>query len=399
MNQVRNDIDWERWRGELSLDADEIYLNAGSYSPTPRRVQEAALFWRTRLASSPMRTLIETMPKQLNSARQALAQYIDGDAQNLLMLPNATHAVNVVVHSLNLPAESVVLMTDHEYGAMRFAWEREAKKQGYEVDIATLPLQIVHDDQIVESIKNRFRSRTKVLFFSHVTSPTGLVLPAAKLCRAAAEHGIITVIDGAHAPGMIPLSMQEVGADFYAGNCHKWMMAPIGAGFLHVADRFQSMISPLVTSWGWEFPIEAIHVDSGWGGSQWSQRVEFQGTTDRTPQLVIPDAIEFRHQIGDSAVYERTKQLRAHARETFTAAGLVPFLPETLTGMMTAFEIPSVDPVKAREWIWNTHRISVPFTRTAGKSFLRISTAWFNHFGEIEQLASVIPEIPYGELR
>lgn len=399
MNQVRNDIEWERWRSELSLDADEIYLNAGSYSPTPRPVQEAALYWRTKLASSPMRTLIETMPKQLNSARQALAQYIDGDAQNLLMLPNATHAVNVAVQSLKLPAGSVVLMPDHEYGAMRFAWEREAKKQGYEVEIATLPPQIVHDDQIVESIKNQFRSHTKVLFFSHVTSPTGLVLPAAKLCRAAAEQGIITVIDGAHAPGMIPLSMQEVGADFYAGNCHKWMMAPIGAGFLHVADRFQSMISPLVTSWGWEFPIDAIDVDSGWGGSQWSQRVEFQGTTDRTPQLVIPDAIEFRHQIGESAVYERTKQLRAHARETYTAAGLLPFLPDTLTGMMTAFEIPSVDPVKAREWIWNTHRISVPFTRAAGKSFLRISTAWFNTLGEIEQLASVIPEIPYGELR
>lgn len=398
MNLASDDIHWEKWRAELTLDADEIYLNAGSYSPTPRSVQEAAFQWRTRLASSPMRTLIESMPQQLQSARLALAQYIDGDSRGLLMLPNATHAVNVAIRSLNLPTGSIVLMTDHEYGAMRFAWEREAKHQGYQIEIAAMPSEIVHADQIVECITNQFRSRTKVLFFSHVASPTGLVLPAARLCRAAADRGIITVIDGAHAPGMIPLSMNEVGADFYAGNCHKWMMAPIGAGFLQVADRFQSTISPLVTSWGWEFPIEAVDIDSGWGGSQWSQRVEFQGTADRTPQLVIPDAIDFRHRVGESAVHERIKRLRTHARETFTAAGFVPFLPETLTGMMTAFEIPSVDPVKAREWIWNTHRISVPFTRAAGKSFLRISTAWFNTRWEIEQLASVIPEIPYGDL-
>lgn len=398
MDRSGDDSYWERWRGELSLDADEIYLNAGSYSPTPRRVQEAARYWRTRLASSPMRTLIDAMPKQLHSARQSLANYIDGNVRNLLMLPNATHAVNVAIQSLKLPSGSNVLMTDHEYGAMRFAWEREAKQQGYEVNIAALPTDIVDADQIIESITRHFDSRTKVLFFSHVTSPTGLVLPAAELCRAAKARGIITVIDGAHAPGMIPLSMHEIGADFYAGNCHKWMMAPIGAGFLYVADRYQAEVSPLVTSWGWEFPAEAIDVDSGWGGSQWSQRVEFQGTADRTPQLVIPDAINFRHQIGESAVHERTKRLAAHARESLIAAGLQPYLPDALTGMMTAFEVPSVDPARAREWVWNAHRISVPFTRAAGKSFLRISTAWFNTRWEIEELARVIPEIPYGKL-
>jgi len=390
---------WDQRRAELSLDADEIYLNAGSYSPTPRPVQTAAHFWRTRLASSPMRTLIDAMPKQLQTARQALADYVGGDSKNLLLLPNATHAVNVAVKSLKLPAGSVLLMPDHEYGAMRFAWEREATEQGYAIEIAPLPAQIIDVDQLVESITQHFHARTKVLFFSHVTSPTGLVLPAAELCRAAAQRGIITVIDGAHAPGMIPLSMRTIDADFYAGNCHKWMMAPIGAGFLHVADRFQQVVSPLVTSWGWEFPAEAIGDDSGWGGSKWSQRVEFQGTADRSPHLVIPEAIDFRHQIGESAVHQRTTFLARYARTALGSAGLIPFLPQELTGAMTAFEFPPVDPVRAREWMWQTHRISIPFTRAAGKSFLRISTAWFNTRLEIDRLAEIVPNIPHQDLQ
>ena len=389
---------WDKCRAELSLDSDEIYLNAGSYSPTPRSVQDAAHHWRTRLASSPMRTLIETMPPQLNVARAALAEYLGTDARHLLLLPNATHAVNVAVKSLRLPKDSVVLMPSHEYGAMRFSWEREAAEQGYTIEQAPLPDDIVDANQLLDAITGQFHSRTRVLFFSHVTSPTGLILPAAELCRRAAERGIVTVIDGAHAPGMIPLSLDEVKADFYAGNCHKWMMAPIGAGFLHVADSFRNQLSPLVTSWGWNFDAEHGNEDSGWGGNKWSQRVEFQGTADRTPHLVLPDAIRFRLQIGEEAVTARTRYLAKYARERLASQGLVPFLPQNLTGTMTAFAIPDVDPVKARQWMWQTHRIWIPFTQAAGRSFLRVSTAWFNQPAEIDKLAEVTATIPFKQL-
>lgn len=391
---------WRTMRDEVCLEPSETYLNAGSYSPVPRSVLVAAEAWRRRLASSPMRTFCETMPEGLLQARLRLADYLNATPNRLLLVSNATHAVNLAVRSLSLPKGSEILLSDHEYGAMRFCWERAADEHGWKLRTIELPFCTEDPAQILDIVSESVGPDSRALFFSHITSPTGLVLPAFELCELARARNLVSIIDGAHAPGMIPLAVDSLAADFYAGNCHKWMMAPTGAGFLHVSERFRGSIEPLVTSWGWEFSA-ADDAQSGWGGSRWSQRVEFQGTQDRSAQLVLPEVIDFRHRLTDEAVWDRTRNLSHYLRERMVAIGWRSSTPASprLSGAMVAFEVPPVDPIAAREWCWNALRISVPFTRAAGKSFLRISTAWFNTWEELDRIVELAPRIPFGDLR
>lgn len=399
MTQEKDDSFWRRMRDDVCLDPNETYLNAGSYSPVPRCVLDAAMAWRSRLASSPMRVLCEEMPKRLVQSRDSLSDYLGAAGRRLLLLPNATYAVNLAVRSIELPSGSEILLTDHEYGAMRFCWERAAAERGWRLRTVELPYRTEVPARILEVISDSIGAETRVLFFSHVTSPTGLVLPAQDLCRRARQMGLMTVVDGAHAPGMIPLALNTVDADYYAGNCHKWMMAPTGAGFLSVSEQARRSLAPLVTSWGWEFdPTD--DADSGWGGSRWSQRVEFQGTQDRTAQLVLPEAIAFRRQLTEKATWARTRALSEYLRDRMATIGWQSSTPSnpTLSGSMVAFEVPLVDPVAAREWCWQSARIAVPFTRAAGKCFLRVSTAWFNTQEELDRIVALAPMIPFATL-
>ena len=236
------------------------------------------------------------------------------------------------------------------------------------------------------------------ILLSHVTSPTGLVIPVESIIAAARDRGLITVVDGAHAPGMVPLHLERLDADFYAGNGHKWMMAPVGAAFLSVSRRWVDRLMPLVTSWGWQFQDD-LEADSTWGGSRWAMRIEFQGTQDRSAQWVLPEVIAFRQRIGEAAIRERVRELSEYARWRITETGLTlatPFATE-LSGAMVAFDVPNVDPVLVREWFWREGRISIPFTQAAGRTFLRVSTAWFNTTDEIDRLGDLIPRVPFVE--
>lgn len=398
---IDDDAFWIEAREELDLAPSEIYLNAGSFSPAPRPARQAAQRWREELSARPMRALIDTMPRQLIRARQSLADYLDADSRSLLLLPNVTHAMNLAVASLQFPPGSAILTTDHEYGAMKHCLTRAAAKNQWSIDVAALPANPTDPQELIDAIERHGTERTKALFFSHVVSPTGIVLPARALCALAAERGWLSVVDGAHAPGMIPLSVREIGADFYGGNGHKWMMAPVGVGFLNVSDRCRASLEPLVTSWGWEFNDDASDEESGWGASKWALRNEFMGTADRSAQLVLPEVIAFRHRLTDEAVRERSRSLVGYTRQEFERLGWTARTPADprLSGSMVAFDAPTVDVVRAREWMFAEHRISIPFTQIGHETFLRVSCAWFNQHEEIEFLVSILPTIPWDEWR
>ena len=392
--------DWSGLRARVRLDSESVNLNAGSFSPLPAPVDEALGALRRRLAEAPSDFHWRRTPPLLDRARDRLAAFLDADPDDFLLLPNTTFAINLVARSLKLPADSEILTTDQEYGAMRFCWERKAAAEG--LILRTAPIPILPDDpeQIVTALRGALTERTRLLFFSHVTSPTGLVLPAQALGRMAAESGVISVVDGAHAPGMIPLRLNDLSVDFYAGNCHKWLMAPAGAAFLHAGPVVRHHLQPLITSWGWEYDPKRAREESGWGSSYWARNLEFHGTLDRCPLMVLPEVLDFRAEIGDAPIARRVAYLVAYARRRIADLGFAPATPDhpDLAGAMTAFAMPPIDLIRARDWIWNAHRIEAPFSAATDRHFLRVSTAWYNTTDEIDRLTDALRSIPLDDL-
>jgi isopenicillin-N epimerase len=297
-----------------------------------------------------------------------------------------------------------MLLTDHEYGAMHWCWERAARRQG--LTLRTFPLPTMSDSpaEIVEAAVRAMTPRTRLFFFSHVLSPTGLVLPAADLCREARRRGIITVADGAHAPAMIPLNVSDVGADFYAGNCHKWMLAPTGAGFLVVGPGNEDRLEPLHVSWGYRADQHPLgepgaarrdpDTPDAFGSTPRTRFLEFEGTRDVCPWLAVTDAIDFQSSIGVDRIRARVAELVAYTRERIGRVGLKLATPTAagLHGSMTAFELPVRGPAKAaalRQAIWK-HRIEVPIIERPDRLLLRVSTHVYNTPGEIGRLAEVL---------
>lgn len=392
---------WLVRRQDVCLDPNSIYLNTGSFAPLPKPVYGALCAWRRRLAESPSDYFWRQTPLCLDQARSALASYLNADPECLLLLQNTTYGINLVVGSLSLPAGAEIVMTDHEYGAMRYCFEAWAKRRGWSIRQVAIPYRTEDPGAIVATMEAGMGPATRLLFFSHVTSPTGLVLPAAALCAAARARGILTLVDGAHAPGMVPVDLAAIDADFYAGNCHKWLMAPSGAAFLAVRRDQRDGLEPRIISWGWDYDRLAPDADSGWGGSYWARNLEFQGTLDRTPLMVLPEVLAFRRELGDDRIYTRVDGLVSRLREQMAAIGWLAVTPASrqLSGAMTAFACPRLDVVKARDWIWRTHRIEAPFTSAAGECFLRVSTAWFNTGDEIDAVVAAAQSCPIADLQ
>lgn len=398
---MHDESQWRQFREQVCLPTDSIYLNCGSFSPLPRCVLEELTRVRTQLATQPSDFFWRHTPKRLPISRKRLAEYLGAATDRLLLLPNVTFAINLAVRSLELPDSAEILVSNQEYGAMLYCWDELARRTACRVRVAELPLSPKHPDEIVDAVADQIGPQTRVLFFSHVTSPTGLVFPAEQLCRLADSRGLVSIVDGAHAPGMLPLNLEQINADFYGGNCHKWMMAPTGAGFLYVRAEHKPLLQPLITSWGWDRPTsEDIDTDSGWGSSFWARNLEFHGTQDRAAQIVLPTVLDFRNQIGETALIARSRELAKTARRLAEERGLKVITPahEQLHGSLLAIELPPVHPLAARDWMWNTCRIEAPTTQAAGQCFLRLSTAWFNTAEEIEQAIDAVTRMPVAQL-
>lgn len=385
--------DWAAHRALLLPSPDRINLNAGTLSPTPRPVIEAAERYRALMHARPTEFFVELLPPLLIESRRRLAEYLNCDTAGLLLLPNVTFAMDTAIESLPLKPGDEVLLTDHEYGALRMTWNRRARETGATLRIAQIPPDVASPDEIVQRIEAQITDRTRILFFSHVTSPTGLILPAAKLCTLARRRGITSIVDGAHAPGMIPVDLKAIGADLYGANCHKWMMAAPGCGFLWAAAPVRPLLRPLVTSWGLEYDALRADEESGWGGSNWHKSFEYMGIFDRCPQCTVPEAIALRQYIGQEMVDARVGELTTYARARLADAGLRCVSPDDdqLTGAMLIFDYRAVpEPTVTRTPWWQARKILAPVTNLGERFFLRICCAWFNTEEEIDALAEVI---------
>ncbi|MCD6400680.1 MAG: aminotransferase class V-fold PLP-dependent enzyme, partial [Anaerolineales bacterium] len=269
------------------LDKDIVFLNHGSFGACPKPVFAEYQQWQLHLERQPVKFLGRDFTTLMNQTRHTLAAYLHTAAGNLAFVPNATHGVNVIARSLALKAGDEILTSDHEYGACNYIWEFNSSKMGAIYKKQPIPLPVNNSSEILEHFWKGVTPQTKVIFISHITSPTALRMPVEAICARARQQGILTIVDAAHSPGQIPLDLSELDADFVVGNCHKWMLAPKSAGFLYARPDVQHIIEPLVVSWGYDAPP---NLQSGF---PWIDLLEWRGTIDPSPFLTIPAAIQF----------------------------------------------------------------------------------------------------------
>jgi len=427
MNQSIQDSEfWSQARSQILLDPNVINLNTGSFGPLPRVVFERVTELRRRLAEEPMDFLIRAALPLLWKARERLAQLLEGDPRRLVFTANVTAAINTVATGLVLPTPGEILLTDHEYGAMHWCWERAAQRQGLTLRTFRLPSFPRSPLEILDAVREAITDQTRLLFFSHVLSPTGLVLPAQEICDEARRRRVLTVIDGAHALAMIPLDVNRLGCDFYTGNCHKWLLAPTGAGFLYFGPGSEDRLQPLQVSWGWRHQSrepeqpesgrpqsrEPERPESGRAGAVMTpmderddfgstprlRAFEFEGTRDPCPWLAVPTAIDFQEMLGWDKIRARIAQLTEYVRKRFSRLnGLrlaTPPEPD-LCGAMTAFWLPEgTDAARLRSHLWEKRRIEAPVIERPEGLLIRASTHFYNTEEEIDRLAKALEEYP-----
>ncbi|HTU21785.1 MAG TPA: aminotransferase class V-fold PLP-dependent enzyme [Gemmataceae bacterium] len=386
---------WSDARARMLLDGTVVNLNTGSFGPSPRAVFEHVTALRRRLAEEPMDFLLRGSPPLLWQARERLASFVVGDPRRLVFTLNVTAAVNLVASSLTLSAPGEILLSDHEYGAMHWCWQRAAQRQGLTLRTFPLPILPSSPAEIVDAARAAMTERTRLFFFSHVLSPTGMILPARELCAEARRRGIVTVVDGAHGPAFLPLSLDDIGADYYGANCHKWLLAPIGSGFLYAAPGALERLQPLQVSWGWRPDRARLDERDEFGSTPRLRLFEFEGTRDPCAWLTIPTAIDFQAELGWERIRARIAELTHHVRRRLTGlAGLTPSTPDApdLCGAMVAFRLPAgVEAPTLRRRLWQEFRIEAPIVERPDRLLIRTSTHFYNTEAEVDRLAEALP--------
>ena len=363
------------------LDPEIIYLNHGSFGATPRPVFEAYQRWQRELERQPVEFLGRRFNGLMEGARAALGTYLGTGAANVVYAQNVTIALNIAARSLDLGPGDEVLATDHEYGALDRTWRFLARERGFAYINQPIPIPLHSAEQFVDALWQGVTPRTRIIFLSHITSPTAIRFPVEEVIRRARSAGILTVVDGAHAPGQIPLALDALGADFYGANLHKWLCAPKGAGFLYARPEMQKMLKPLVVSWGYESDTPS--------GSTFIDHHEWWGTRDPSAFLAVPDAIDFQREHDWEQVREACHRLAADALDRITdLTGLPPLsMGDEWFGQMVSAQLPdSVDIAALKITLYEEYRIEVPLIEWNGRKLIRVSIQGYNTVEDVDRL-------------
>ncbi|WOB45379.1 aminotransferase class V-fold PLP-dependent enzyme [Thermoleptolyngbya oregonensis NK1-22] len=382
------DASSQGWRKVWGLDPALTFLNHGSFGACPLAVQQRQQALRQQLEAQPVQFFGRSLEPLLDESRAVLAAFVGASPADLAFVPNATTGVNTVLRSLSFRPGDELLTTNHEYNASRNALEFVAQQSGATVVVADIPFPLSSPAQVVERVLGKVSNRTRLLLIDHVTSQTALVLPISPLIRALADQGIDTLVDGAHAPGMIPLALNELGAAYYTGNCHKWLCAPKGAAFLYVRADRRDRIRPLVISHGANSPRRDrpfFHLEFDW-----------TGTGDPTPFLCVGTAILHLATLlpgGWADIMAQNRALALWARERLSQRlGLALPCPDEMIGSMATLPLPEGDADSLYRALVEDHAIEIPVIPWQGVSnrLIRLSAQLYNTPADYDRLADVL---------
>ena len=381
----------ELWPLERGL----VFLNHGSFGACPTEVLRHQATLRAEMEAEPVRFLSRELDERLDAARAALAAFVRADPDDLAFVTNATGGVNAVLRSRVFAAGDELLTTDHAYNACRNTLNFVAERAGARVVVATVPFPVASPDEVVDAVLAKVTPRTRLALLDHVTSPTALILPIERLIAELAARGVDVLVDGAHAPGMVPLNLATLGATYYSGNCHKWLCAPKGSAFLWTRRDRQPDVRPLTISHG----ANAVRP----GRSRFRLEFDWTGTSDPTAWLTVPKAIEYLGTLvpgGWPALMARNRALALDARRRLcAAAGTPPPCPDDMVGSLASVRLPDgtaevgwrrPDPLQQR--LFEDWRIEVPVMSwpAAPRRLVRISAQLYNRPEHYERLAQAL---------
>lgn len=375
-------------KSQFLLDPSITFLNFGSFGACPKPIFDDYMKWQLELEREPVQFITVNGPQYLKKSREAMGAYINCHADDLVFTPNPSHGTNLIAKSFKLEEGDEVLSTNLEYGACDKTWDFYCKKSKAKYVRQPITLPLISKQQFIDDFFKGLSDKTKMVFISQITSTTGLILPVAEICEIAKQKGLITFIDGAHAPGQVPINLQELKADIYTGACHKWMMTPKGSSFLYVKKEYQSMLDPLIVSWGYNSAAPSH--------SQFLDYHQFNGTRDFSAYLTIPKALEFMHQYNwETVAADCRKLVKENALRFCDLLNTKPLCPITdeFLGQLFSITIKTLQPEKLQRHLFEKYKIEIPVMRLDDKIFLRYSIQAYNSQEDLDKLYNVLKEI------
>jgi isopenicillin-N epimerase len=375
-------------KSQFILRPDITFLNFGSFGACPKPVFEEYQRLQLELEREPVQFIAFNGPGNLKKSREAIAQYVRCNADDIVYVTNPSYAINIVAKNFALHAGDEILSTNIEYGACDRTWNYYCKKAGAKYVRQQIQMPLISKEKFIEDFFKGLSSKTKAIFISHITSSTALILPVKEIIDIAKEKGLFTIVDGAHAPGHIDLNLTELNADVYTGACHKWMCAPKGCSFLYVKKELQHLFDPLVVSWGYESAAPS--------GSQFIDYHQMQGTRDLSAFLSVPAVIKFLNENNWKEIAADCRKL-AHSNylrfcNLLNTEPLCPVSDEFL-GQMCSTSIKTNEPEKLQRLLYEKYKIEIPVMRQDDKIFLRYSINAFNEQQDLDTLYNALIEI------
>ena len=370
------------------LDPSITYLNFGSFGACPKAVFTEYQRIQLELEQRPVQFIVNTGMTELNAARVSLANYLSCNADDLVYVTNPSYGINTIAKSIPLAEGDEILATNLEYGAMDRTWEYYCKKAGAKYVQQEIKFPIISKAHFLDQFWKGYTPNTKIVFISHVTSSTALILPVKEIIIEAKKRGLLTIVDGAHVPGQLSLNLTELGADIYVGACHKWMMGPKGSSFLYVNKKEQHWVDPLLISWGFQSdaPSDSTFIDYH----------QTAGTRDFSAFLSIPFCIDFmkEHNWIDVRVRCQKKTIE-WANKFQSELGFEPISPidQSFIGQMFSIPIKTADPILLKEQLYNKYQIEIPVFLNQKDVFIRFSYQAFNSDEDMECLFRALIEL------
>ncbi len=370
-----------------TLDPKIHFLNHGSFGACPKPIFEDYQKWQLELEKNTVDFFVRKGPELLYQSRKALGEFIGCSVMDVVYTMNPSYAMNIIIKSFPLNADDEILTTDLEYGAMDRTWNYYCKKVGAKYVQQEIELPLTTKEAIVDQFFKGLTDKTKAVFISHITSSTGLILPVEEICAKAKSLGLITIVDGAHVPGQIPLNLSLLEADIYTGACHKWLLTPKGCSFLYVKPEFQDVFDPLLISWGFESdtPSDSRFIDYH----------QLQGTRDFSAFLTVPKALDFRNNFDWETVSSEARRTSQENYLRFAKSAnskmLCPVSDDFLA-QMCSVEINCTDFEQLSSLLYNHYKIEIPVFPHGDKVYIRYSFQGYNSQQDLDKLFEALEE-------